>query len=378
MKHNKLFTTLLIIFVIIIVLFGTIVFIVKYLFAGIELISCVVDVKACAVERTESADALEYTSNINKLKPFKYTIDADFGSEILVAINSMNGFYPVKYDLDCDGDGEYEFTGLTDNHKCSYPRKFGKHQIWVRGQIPGMWLCARRMSKNARGIIIPFGEIAHQVCDEVNIAPTVDPDTTPMGIYVQKLVIFACSHPVGSKIESKAVVSVDDWGDIEWKTMSGFAAECKNLKHIPKQSPNLKNVRNMSGMFALAESFNQTLNNWNVSQVTDMSFMFKGAKSFNQPLNHWNVSKVEYMTGMFEAASSFNQILDNWDVSNVKNMVNMFVEARSFNHYPSSWVIPEDNPKDSESSQVVEMFSGTKVEDMARKEPLKTHPITLK
>ena len=37
--------------------------------------------------------------------------------------------------------------------------------------------------------------------------------------------------------------------------------------------------------------------------------MFFNASSFNQPLNNWNVSKVTYMYDMFEEATSFNQPL---------------------------------------------------------------------
>ena len=37
--------------------------------------------------------------------------------------------------------------------------------------------------------------------------------------------------------------------------------------------------------------------------------MFHEASSFNQPLNNWNVSNVEDMRAMFEDASSFNQPL---------------------------------------------------------------------
>ena len=44
--------------------------------------------------------------------------------------------------------------------------------------------------------------------------------------------------------------------------------------------------------------------------------MFWDAHSFNQPLNNWNVSKVVYMSEMFNGASSFNQPLNNWNVSN--------------------------------------------------------------
>ena len=35
--------------------------------------------------------------------------------------------------------------------------------------------------------------------------------------------------------------------------------------------------------------------------------MFRGASSFNQPLNNWNVSNVKDMEGMFWIATSFNQ-----------------------------------------------------------------------
>jgi len=34
-------------------------------------------------------------------------------------------------------------------------------------------------------------------------------------------------------------------------------------------------------MFYYAESFNQELNNWNVSNVTNMEFMFSYSKNFN-------------------------------------------------------------------------------------------------
>ena len=34
------------------------------------------------------------------------------------------------------------------------------------------------------------------------------------------------------------------------------------------------------------------ISNWDMSNVTNMKFMFEGAVSFNQPLNNWNVSSV--------------------------------------------------------------------------------------
>ena len=46
-----------------------------------------------------------------------------------------------------------------------------------------------------------------------------------------------------------------------------------------------------------------------MSKVVYMGYMFQNARSFNQPLNNWNVSKVETMFAMFDDATSFNQPL---------------------------------------------------------------------
>ena len=45
--------------------------------------------------------------------------------------------------------------------------------------------------------------------------------------------------------------------------------------------------------------------------------MFYGS-TFNQPLNNWNVSNVENMSWMFAHQDDFQQDISNWDVSNVK------------------------------------------------------------
>ena len=93
----------------------------------------------------------------------------------------------------------------------------------------------------------------------------------------------------------------------------------------------------MSFMFSSALSFNQPLNNWNVSNVTNMRGMFFEVESFNQPLNNWDVSNVTNMERMFCYARSFNQPINNWDVSNVTDMTYMFFRANSFDQDLSSW-----------------------------------------
>ncbi len=301
---------------------------------------------------------------------FKYTITTDIEAdgeniEILVAMNSVQGQYPVKYDLDCEGDGEFEHKGLTDNQKCIYKKNSGKHQIWVRGEIPGMFLCSG-------------------------------------------------AERTASKHNEKAVISVDSWGNVPWKSMESFASLCNKLIILPKDSPDLRQVKDMSFMFNAAFSFNQPLESWDVSNVTNMRFMFSGAFSFNQPLEKWNVSNVTDMNSMFSSTLSFNQPLEKWNVSNVTDMSmmfqnatsfnqplekwnvsnvhdmsamfalaksfnqplmkwnvskvtdmrRMFIGAESFSHYPKNWVVPADDSKD--------MFKGTKVEAEASQSPLKT------
>ena len=355
----------------------------------------------------------EQKSEFTDRKPFIFTISTDMDEgddeeagdniKIPVFVYYVNKEYPVKFDLDCDSDGVYEFIGLSEIydsdedvynprlHFCNYKKNSGIHKISVRGNIPAMQLCSIRC----------------KYCE---------PDT-----------ITSFLVPV---------ISIDSWGDIQWKSMHNFASHCP-LVAIPSEAPNLSdvkdmsgtfsfskfnlpldnwdvsNVTNMSGMFANAISFNQPLDNWDVSRVEKMSEMFAHAKSFNQPLNQWKVSNVTDMSSMFEEADSFNQPLDNWDVSgvedmsgmfynatsfnqplekwnvsNVKNMGGMFFEATSFNqpldkwnisnvtnmngmfgnassysHYPKTWIVPKGQSED--------MFKGTKVEKIAKDKPLK-------
>jgi surface protein len=49
-----------------------------------------------------------------------------------------------------------------------------------------------------------------------------------------------------------------------------------------------------------------------------MESMFFNCRSFNQPLNDWDVSNVENMACMFNHCTSFSQPLDRWNVSNVR------------------------------------------------------------
>jgi uncharacterized repeat protein (TIGR01451 family) len=97
-------------------------------------------------------------------------------------------------------------------------------------------------------------------------------------------------------------------------------------------------ITDMSSLFYGADTFNQPLNNWDVSNVQNMSEMFAYTSDFDQPLDNWDVSNVITMEKMFQNASSFNQPLNNWDVSNVIYMNVMFSECNNFNQPLNNWV----------------------------------------
>ncbi|MBY8962021.1 BspA family leucine-rich repeat surface protein [Flavobacterium sp. D11R37] len=156
------------------------------------------------------------------------------------------------------------------------------------------------------------------------------------------------------------LLTIEQWGDIQWTSMERAFNYCSNLVVNADDIPDLSNVTNMSYIFANTtmnqsidgwdvsnvtnmegafwnSSYNQPLNNWDVSNVTNMNGMFQSNLYFNQPLNNWDVSNVTGMKRMFQGCQQFNQPLDNWDVSNVTNMELMFGRAMSFDQPLSNW-----------------------------------------
>ncbi len=165
-----------------------------------------------------------------------------------------------------------------------------------------------------------------------------------------------------TNFDAKKLLSIEQWGDMEWKSMYfafykasnmvGNASDVPDLSAVTNmysmfwdasafnqdiRSWDVSAVTNMSYMFFTASSFNQDISDWNVSAVTDMSAMFREASAFNQNLSTWNVSAVTDMNGIFLGTSAFNQDLSTWDVSAVTNMVSMFSDASAFNQDLSTW-----------------------------------------
>lgn len=169
-----------------------------------------------------------------------------------------------------------------------------------------------------------------------------------------------------SRHDSQKLMSVEQWGDIQWQSMYHAFYHCLNMVGNANDVPDLSSVKDMEDMFSQALKFNQDIGdwdvsnviymygmffhaiafdqdigNWDVSKVTDMSYMFSGARAFNQDISRWDTSSVTNMSGMFSgylhSPNAFNQDIGNWDVSNVTDMSYIFRGTLNLNPDISRW-----------------------------------------
>jgi len=158
------------------------------------------------------------------------------------------------------------------------------------------------------------------------------------------LPFLAVSNPDGSKLSQ-----ISQWGSVVWSSMENALCNCDNFNLTAIDEPNLSVTTNLSTMFFGAVSFNEDIDDWDVSNITDMSWMFSESQ-FNQGLNAWDVSNVTDMSWMF-SQSHFNQNIDDWDVSNVIDMSLMF-SGSQFNQSINAWDV-------SNVTNMRLMFSGS-------------------
>lgn len=234
-----------------------------------------------------------------------------------------------NYDVDWDNDGTFDEFGLTDDATHDFGAT-GTYTIRIQGTFPGMFFI--------------------------------------------------------SGGDKDKLLSVDQWGDIEWISLSGSFFGASNLEITATDAPNLSNVSdmtyafrgsgltdedlsgwdvstittmvgtfqdtafngdisdwdvsnvtNMGAMFYNAPSFNGDIDRWVTGSVTNMGYMFYGVTDFNQDIGSWNTSSVTSMNDMFAYADSFNQDISSWNTASVTNMATMFYNADSFNQDLSNW-----------------------------------------
>ena len=147
------------------------------------------------------------------------------------------------------------------------------------------------------------------------------------------------------------LISIDQWGDIEWTSMENMFKGASNMEYRATDAPDLSGVTTTASMFGGASSFDGDISSWNVSPVTDMNSMFSDAAAFDQSLNGWDVSSVIDMEGMFFGADAFNSALNGWDVSSVTDMTGMFGNTAIFDQPLNGWNV-------SSVTDMEIMFSG--------------------
>ncbi len=110
----------------------------------------------------------------------------------------------------------------------------------------------------------------------------------------------------GDGYDNSKIISVEQWGNRQWRSMYRAFYECANVVVNATDTPDLSQLTDMESMFQGATQFNSDINNWNVSSVTNMKDVFVGTTTFNQPLDQWDVSSVTRMTSML-SEGVFNQ-----------------------------------------------------------------------
>ncbi|MBX2827382.1 MAG: BspA family leucine-rich repeat surface protein [Flavobacteriaceae bacterium] len=133
------------------------------------------------------------------------------------------------------------------------------------------------------------------------------------------------------------IISVDQWGDLQWTTMSQAFLGCVNLNIVATDAPDLSQVSSLADMFRECTSLDADLNHWDTSTITDMSKMFRETDAFNSPLGNWNTSLVQDFSGMFRNADAFNSDIGSWNTASATNMSFMFRGAEVFNQDIGNW-----------------------------------------
>ncbi len=148
---------------------------------------------------------------------------------------------------------------------------------------------------------------------------------------------FTRIHLDGQQPNAQKLLSIDQWGDVQWTSMVSAFRGASNMTYNATDSPDLSAVTSMYGMFADATSFNGDISAWDTSSVTSMYGMFAYARSFDQDISTWDVSSVTDMSWMFYNADAFNGDISAWDTSSVTDMYLMFSGADAFNGDISAW-----------------------------------------
>ncbi|WP_035015374.1 BspA family leucine-rich repeat surface protein [Catenovulum agarivorans] len=117
-------------------------------------------------------------------------------------------------------------------------------------------------------------------------------------------------------VDKDKIIDIEQWGDIQWRSMGAAFWGCKHLNVSASDAPILSKVSKTNGMFRDAISFNGDISHWNVSQVKNLSNMFNGASAFDQNLGDWQLDSAKglnaFLSGVALSPENYDALLISW------------------------------------------------------------------
>ena len=122
--------------------------------------------------------------------------------------------------------------------------------------------------------------------------------------------------------DKEKVLEIQQWGHINWASMSRAFWGCTQMELTATDLPDLEEVTDFSFMFAECSNMAGNINiaGWDVSSGTDFSAMFLNALDFNQDIGQWDVSTGTNFSFILSGAIAFNYGLGNWNLSQATNL----------------------------------------------------------
>lgn len=135
---------------------------------------------------------------------------------------------------------------------------------------------------------------------------------------------------------------VSSWNVSKVTSMKGMFEGCNKFSQ-DLSSWDVSNVTNMSNMFAYCRNFNSDLSDWDVSSVINMDNMFLMCENFNKPLK-WSqkIKNVKNMSFMFADCAAFDQDIHEWNIFNVTETSYMFLMCPISNEHLPVVISPMD------------------------------------
>ena len=139
--------------------------------------------------------------------------------------------------------------------------------------------------------------------------------------------------------DCQKVTSLDRWGNIVWDTLAHGFDGCSNMVYAAGDTPDLSACTSLAYLFRFnsSNSFDASLQTWDVSNIQDISYMFAGCANFTENIDNWDTANITLMVGTFQGCFNFNSDLGLWSTTNVTDMSYMFSAAQTFNGNVTTW-----------------------------------------